>query len=72
MKLCLQLLRLSGDSVYADCMEQTFYNAYFAAMNTNLIPKVEIDTNKNSVKMVLPLTAIHLFAPADMELKRRT
>jgi len=34
MKLCGKLLELTGDSRYADCMEQSFYNAYLGALNT--------------------------------------
>ena len=35
MKLCERLLRLTGESVYADYMEKAFYNAYLAAVNVN-------------------------------------
>ena len=34
MKYCAQLLRLTGDPLFADCMEQSFYNAYLGALNT--------------------------------------
>ncbi len=34
MKFCSRLLELTGDSVYADAMEQSFYNAYLGAVNT--------------------------------------
>ncbi len=34
MKFCSRLLALTGDSVYADAMEQSFYNAYLGAINT--------------------------------------
>ncbi len=34
MKFCSQLLRLTGDPVYADCMEQSFFNAYLGSVNT--------------------------------------
>lgn len=34
MKLCLQMLRLTGDATFADCMEQTFFNAYLGSFNT--------------------------------------
>ncbi len=33
MKLCSQLLRLTGDSIFADEMEHSFYNAYLGALN---------------------------------------
>lgn len=34
MKFCSRLLELTGDSVYADAMEKSFYNAYLGAINT--------------------------------------
>jgi hypothetical protein len=34
MKLCAKVLELTGDSKYADCMEQSFYNAYMGCLNT--------------------------------------
>ena len=34
MKLLSQLLRLTGDPVFADAMEQSFCNAYLGALNT--------------------------------------
>lgn len=40
MKLAMQLLRLSGDVRYADCIEESFYNAYLGALNTHEIPSL--------------------------------
>ena len=34
MKLCGQLLRLTGERVFADAIEHSFFNAYLGAMNT--------------------------------------
>ena len=34
IKLCFQLLRLSGDSIYADEIEKSVYNALYGAVNT--------------------------------------
>ena len=34
IKLCFQLLRLTGDSVYADEIEKSVYNALYGAVNT--------------------------------------
>ena len=34
MKLCLQALGLSGDAFFADCIEQSMYNALLGAVNT--------------------------------------
>ena len=35
MKFCARLLRLTGESIFADCIEQSFYNAYCGALNTD-------------------------------------
>ncbi len=34
MKYCGRLLQLTGESIFADCMEQSFYNAYLGTLNT--------------------------------------
>ena len=34
MKFCAQLLMISGDPDFADCFEQSLYNAYLGAVNT--------------------------------------
>jgi len=34
MKFCSRLLDLTGDSIFADAMEQSFYNAYLGSLNT--------------------------------------
>lgn len=34
MKYCGRLLQLTGESVFADCMEHSFYNAYLGTLNT--------------------------------------
>ena len=34
MKFCSRLLELTGDPRFADCMEQSFYNAYLGVFNT--------------------------------------
>lgn len=34
MKFCAKLLLLTGDAVYADCIEKSFYNAYLGSINT--------------------------------------
>lgn len=40
MKFALQALRLSGDATYADCIEESFFNAYLGALNTKHIASV--------------------------------
>ncbi|MBQ8812919.1 MAG: glycoside hydrolase family 127 protein [Lachnospiraceae bacterium] len=34
MKFCARLLVLTGESIFADCIEKAFYNAYAGAVNT--------------------------------------
>ncbi len=34
MKFCMRLLSLTGDPIFADCFEQTLYNAYMGSLNT--------------------------------------
>ena len=41
MKLCSQLLRLTGERVFADEIERSFYNAYLGSLNTNLISSID-------------------------------
>lgn len=40
MKFALQALRLSGDAIYADCIEESFLNTYLGALNTGHIASV--------------------------------
>ncbi len=35
MKFCARLLKLTGESIWADAMEKAFYNAYLGALNVN-------------------------------------
>ncbi|MBO5700880.1 MAG: glycoside hydrolase family 127 protein [Clostridia bacterium] len=41
MKLCSQLLRLTGESIFADEMERSFYNAYLGSLNINMIASID-------------------------------
>lgn len=52
MKLASALLELSGDPVYADCIEQSFYNSYMGAMNIRRVPVIPKDADV--VPQVLP------------------
>ncbi len=38
MKFAASMLELSGESFYADRIEQSFYNAYMGALNTDRVP----------------------------------
>lgn len=44
MKFCGQILRLTGDPTYADCIEQTFLNAFLGAANTH---KIDVKVNSD-------------------------
>ncbi|MBQ9112603.1 MAG: glycoside hydrolase family 127 protein [Clostridia bacterium] len=37
MKLCARMLLVTGDPIFADCFEQTLYNAYLGTFNTHRI-----------------------------------
>ena len=43
MKLCSQLLRLTGEAVFADEIERSFYNAYLGSLNTNMIASIDTE-----------------------------
>lgn len=40
MKLALQALRLSGDAIYAECIEESFLKVCLGALNTGHIAPV--------------------------------
>ncbi len=59
MKLCSQLLRLTGEPKYADAIERTFFNAYLGAANFNNRPlrqsmKDHISQGQIQVSGILP------------------
>lgn len=55
MKLCGQLLRISGDPCYADCVEKTFFNAYLGSFNTHCRPsRLEAMGHWPQTERVLP------------------
>ena len=51
MKFLLQVLRLSGDPLFADCIDTAFYNAYVGALNTK---DCKTGHEKSNVMEVLP------------------
>ncbi len=53
MKFAAALLELSGDVAFADCIEQSYYNAYVGAMNTHRVPYSDFPKEKD-VPQVLP------------------
>lgn len=52
MKFATALLELSGEVTFADCIEQSYYNAYVGAFNTHRVPFS--NRNQNDVPQVLP------------------
>ena len=52
MKFCGQLLRLTGDSRYADAIEQTFFNAYLGAANFPMLPFTHIVSGNNILERI--------------------
>ena len=41
MKFCSRLLMLTGERVFADAIEHSFYNAYLGSLNTNMIAPID-------------------------------
>ncbi len=54
IKLCSRLLCLTGDAVYADCIEQAFYNAYLGTLNTKKMPSYSETRGKPASTPHLP------------------
>lgn len=52
MKFCGQLLRLTGDSRYADAIEQTFFNAFLGAANFPLKPFTHVVSGNNITERI--------------------
>ena len=64
LKFCGQLLRLTGDPVYADCIEHTFYNAYYGSFNTHGIDTVYVSTtNGEEYRYFLPFDSYSTLRP---------
>lgn len=58
IKLCARLLELTKDSKFADCMEQSFYNAYLSTLNVERVESPYIQQKAKG-----PTT--YTFIPAD-------
>ncbi len=67
MKLAASLLELTGDVMYADCIEQSFYNAYLGAFNTRRIPILS-KCNIEAVPQVLPFDS---YSPLTADIRGR-
>ena len=63
MKFCSRLLRLTGDSVWADEMEKSFYNAYLGAMNVNHLEADRIRRKLTETGMVSTFMPFDSYSP---------
>ncbi len=67
MKFCSRLLELTGESIYADAMEQSFYNAYLGAVNTELAEsgymQQKIEQRNIDVQLVSSFLAFDSYSP---------
>ncbi len=62
MKFCSRLLELTGDSIYADEMERSFYNAYLGAINIEHKESKYADS-KNTASTFLPFDSYSPLTP---------
>ena len=60
MKLCGQLLRLSGEHVFADAMERSFYNAYLGSLNVEHCHCDYMTGEREVNGKMLPITPTYL------------
>jgi len=66
MKLCSKLLELTGDSVFADEIERSFYNAYLGAVNTEHCVNLHTDEKlmeKGAIETYLPFDSYSPLIP---------
>lgn len=61
MKFCHKLFLLSGESIFLDCFETSFYNAYLGALNEK--EQVTHFDYRNTVKTVLPFDSYSPLVP---------
>ena len=64
MKICHQLLRLTGDRAFADAIEQSFVNAYLGAFNTHHVVPPEYNGERIREEDKNP-TPSYCFMPFD-------
>lgn len=62
MKFCSRLLELTGDSIYADEMEKSFYNAYLGSINAEH-KESKYAIKKNTVSTYLPFDSYSPLTP---------
>ena len=65
MKLCGQLLRLTGSPVYADCIETTFFNAFYGSYNTHRIETTDPSKSMGIIyREILPFDSYSALRPS--------
>jgi len=63
MKFCSRLLALTGESVWADEMEKSFYNAYLGALNLNHLEAANIRQKLDAQGMVSTFMPFDSYSP---------
>lgn len=63
MKFCSRLLALTGESVWADEMEKSFYNAYLGALNLNHLEAANIRQKMDAQGMVSTFMPFDSYSP---------
>jgi len=63
MKFCSRLLQLTGESVWADEMEKSFYNAYLGALNVNHLEADNIRKKMDAAGMVSTFMPFDSYSP---------
>ncbi len=63
MKFCSRLLQLTGESVWADEMEKSFYNAYLGALNVNQLEAANIRKKLADSGMVSTFMPFDSYSP---------
>jgi len=64
MKFCMQLLLLTGEACFAEYFEQSLYNAYLGAVNTNkVVDKLVLDRYPDAILVPLPFDSYSSLLP---------
>ncbi len=66
IKFAAALLELTGDPVFADCIEQSYYNAYVGSFNTQRVPVSR--NGQNDVPQILPFDS---YSPLTADIRGR-
>ncbi len=64
MKFCWQLLMLTGESVWVDAIEQSLYNAYLGAVNTEkIVDTITLSRYPDAIPAALPFDSYSSLLP---------